>query len=88
MNEDWTGVIFGMGVLVLGTVILVVVLVLVGRFVTDRAQRNADRRYAELAERYEALAEKVSAGQDAETESLTEIRTRVTEIERMLRDVG
>ena len=50
MNEDWTGVIFGMGVLILGTVILVVVLVIVGRFVTERAQRPGLRRARLAAE--------------------------------------
>jgi hypothetical protein len=87
-SDDLTGVIFGLGVLVLGTVILVVVLTLAGRIFSVRAQRADDNRYAELAERYEALAAKVGDGQDAGAADLAEIRTRVGEIERMLRDVG
>ena len=87
-SEDLTGVIFGMGVLVLGTIILVVVLMQTGRLINLRSQRTEDSRYAELAERYEALATKVSGGQDASAEDLADIRTRVGEIERLLRDVG
>lgn len=66
-GEDWTGVIFGMGVLILSTVILVVVLTQVGRFLSVRQERAADARNAELLE---------------------DIRTRVIEVERMLRDVS
>jgi hypothetical protein len=87
-SEDLTGVIFGMGVLVLGTIILVVVLMLAGRLFSVRAQRADDNRFAELAERYETLATRISDGQDAGASDLAEIRTRVGEIERLLRDVG
>jgi len=87
-SEDLTGIIFGMGVLTLGTIILVVVLMQAGRLINVRAQRAEDNRFAELSERYEALAVKVSDGQDASAADLTDIRTRVGEIERLLRDVG
>jgi len=87
-SDDLTGVIFGMGVLILGTIILVVVLMQAGRLINLRSQRTEDNRYAELTERYEALAVKVSGGQDASAEDLADIRTRVGEIERLLRDVG
>ena len=87
-SEDLTGVIFGMGVLVLGTVILVVVLTQGVRYLNGRADRANDDRYAALNERYEALVEKVSDGQEASAADLADIRTRVGEIERLLRDVG
>ncbi len=87
-SDDLTGVIFGMGVLVLGTTILIVVLMQAGRLLNVRSQRAEDNRFAELAERYEALADKVSGGQDASAAELAEINTRVGEIERLLRDVG
>jgi len=87
-SEDLTGVIFGMGVLVLGTTILVVVLTQSVRYAKVRADKNADDRFAGLTERYEALVEKVGGGQEASAADLADIRTRVTEIERLLRDVG
>ena len=87
-SDDLTGVIFGMGVLVLGTTILVVVLMQAGRLLNVRAQRAEDSRFAELAERYEVLVAKVSGGQDASAAELAEINSRVGEIERLLRDVG
>ena len=41
MNDvDWTGVIFGMGVLVLGTIILVVLVVTAEKFYRARTQRH------------------------------------------------
>lgn len=87
-SEDLTGVIFGMGVLVLGTTLLVVVLTQGVRFLNGRAERANDDRYAQLNERYEALVEKVSGGQEASASDLADIRSRVGEIERLLRDVG
>jgi len=87
-SDDLTGIIFGMGVLILGTIILVVVLMQVGRLINARTQRTDDNRFAELTERYEALAVKVSDGQEASAADLADIRTRVGEIERLLRDVG
>jgi hypothetical protein len=87
-SDDLTGVIFGMGVLVLGTTILVVVLMQAGRLLNVRSQRADDNRFAELSERYETLVEKVSSGQESSAADLADIRTRVGEIERLLRDVG
>lgn len=87
-SEDLTGVIFGMGVLVLGTIILVVVLTQGVRYLNARADQASDNRFAELNERYEALVEKVAGGQEASATDLADIRTRVGEIERLLREVG
>ena len=87
-SDDLTGVIFGMGVLTLGTIILVVVLTQAVRYLNGRADRENDDRYAALNERYEVLVEKVTGGQEASAADLADIRTRVGEIERLLRDVG
>jgi hypothetical protein len=87
-SEDLTGIIFGMGVLTLGTTILVVVLTQGVRYLNGRADRENDDRYAALNERYEVLVEKVTGGQEASAADLADIRTRVGEIERLLRDVG
>ena len=88
MNEiDVTGVIFGMGTLVLSTVILVVVLHHVGNYLRERNERAADNRFADLVERYEQLASDMSASQSSAGEVLGDVRSRVVEIERMLREV-
>lgn len=87
MNEDWTGVIFGMGVLILGTVILVVVLILAGRLLAIRQQRAEDSRYVELTEQYAELAARVASGQESAAETLADIQARTAEVERMLREV-
>jgi hypothetical protein len=87
-SEDLTGVIFGMGVLVLGTIILVVVLTQGVRYLNARADKTSEDRFAGLNERYEVLVEKVSGSQESSAADLADIRTRVVEIERLLRDVG
>jgi len=87
-GDEWTGVIFGMGVLTLGTIILVVVLVQVGPLLRARTEKKADSRYAELVQRYEQLATDLETQQRTTAEGVDELRTRTVEIERILRDVG
>lgn len=84
---DWTGVIFGMGVLVLGTVILVVVLIVGERFYRARAQRQDLLRMHDLVERYERYADEAEKHQESVDTGLSDVRARLTEIERMLREV-
>ena len=84
---DWTGVIFGMGVLVLGTIILVVVLIVAERFYRARAQRHDMVRLTTLVEKYEQTAAESADHQRATTADLADMRTRLESIERMLREV-
>lgn len=84
---DWNGVIFGMGVLVLGTIILVVVLVVAERFYRARAQRRDLVRLTTLVEKYERTAAESVDHQRAATNDLAEMRTRLESIERLLREV-
>lgn len=87
MAEDLTGVIFGIGVLTLGTVILVVALILAGSFARAKVARREELKLEELTQRYEELAAQVRAHQDTLAADTADIRSRVMEIERMLREV-
>lgn len=89
MNDvDWNGVIFGMGVLVLGTVLVVVVLIVAERFYRARVQRQDVARLNSLVERYEQTTTSTDRHQEAAAAELAEMRTRLDAIERMLREVG
>jgi hypothetical protein len=89
MNDiDWTGVIFGMGVLILGTIILVVVLIVGERFYRARAQRQDMVRLTALVERYAASAESTARHEESVATDLAVVRNRLDSIERLLRDVG
>ena len=86
-NDDWTGVIFGMGVLILGTIILIVVLIVAERFYRARSQRQDLVRLTTLVEKYEQTAAESVEHQRGTTANLAEVRTRLESIERLLREV-
>lgn len=88
MDEvDWNGVFFGLGFLVLATVVLVVVLIQLGAFSKARISRRQEDEFRALSERYEALAVASTDTQQTAAAELTAIRGRLDEIERMLREV-
>ena len=60
-DDDWTGVIFGMGVLILGTIILIVVLIVAERFYRARSQRQDLVRLTTLVEKYEQQLPRASS---------------------------
>ena len=84
---DWTGVIFGMGVLVLGTIILVVVLIVAERFYRARAVRQDMDRLVSLVERYEKTSDQTQRHEETAATELTQVRARLDGIERLLREV-
>ena len=86
-DTDWTGVIFGMGVLTLGTIILIVVLIVAERFYRARSQRRDRDVLTSLVERYEATAAVHARSQESTATDLADVRTRLTAIERILREV-
>ena len=86
-DNDWTGVIFGMGVLILCTIILVVVLVVAERFYRARAQRQDLVRLTRLVEKYERTAAASVDYQRTAIADLAEVRTQLESIERLLREV-
>ncbi len=88
MDEvDWNGVFFGLGFLVLATVVLVVVLIQLGAFSRARISRRQEDEFQALSEKYEALAVESTDTQQTTVAELTAIRGRLDEIERMLREV-
>lgn len=88
MSDNWMTVIFGAGSLLLCTIVVVVILIVAGRYLKTRSDRVPEEKLSELTERYQALAEAVSERQETHSADLADIRTRVVEIERLLREVG
>lgn len=86
-QEFWYGLVFGFGVLVLGTIILIVILIQGGSFQRARMARREQAAERELLERYEDLAGRTTRNQDSVRAELSEIRDRLAEVERMLREV-
>lgn len=86
-DVDVTGVIFGMGVLILGTIILVVLLHQGGHYARARTQRKDEERLVALVDRYERTAAATTRYQEAAAGDLAEVRTRLDAIERLLREV-
>jgi hypothetical protein len=86
-DTDWTGVIFGMGTLVLGTIILVVVLIVGERFYRARSQRQDQLKLLALVEKYEEHTATGAAQQASAAADLADVRARLESIERILREV-
>ena len=55
-DVDWEGIFFGLGVLILGTVLVVAVLIQIGAFSRARIARRDDKELRAVVERYEQLA--------------------------------
>lgn len=86
-QEFWYGLVFGFGVLVLGTILLVVILIQGGSFQRAKIARREQAADRELIARYEELTEATSTAQQQTAEDLADVRRRVAEIERMIREV-
>jgi hypothetical protein len=87
-DEDfWYGLIFGMGVLVLGTIILIVILIQLGAFSRARAARREQAQEQQLISKYEELVDRSAEHQKVASAELTTIRERLDAIETMLREV-
>ncbi|GAB08658.1 hypothetical protein GOARA_014_00060 [Gordonia araii NBRC 100433] len=87
MVEDWTGVIFGMGVLILGTILVVVVLLVASSLAKAKVARRDEEKLEELVKRYEALSTQLREHQETLAADTGDVRRRVVEIERILREV-
>jgi len=86
-DDDLVGVLFGLGFLILATVVLVVVLIQVGAFSRARIARRDESQLQSLVDRYEQLASESTRVQATATAELTVVRERLDAIERMLREV-
>jgi|Tabmets5t2r1_1033131.scaffolds.fasta_scaffold99815_1 hypothetical protein len=86
-TEFWYGLVFGFGVLVLITVLVVVLLHQGSTFARARIARRELAQDRELLDRYESLADRSAEQQKVTSTELTTIRERLDSIEAMLREV-
>jgi uncharacterized membrane protein len=88
MKEDfWYGLVFGGGMFLLLTVILVVILIQLGAFQRARIARREESQDMELIKKYEALATAHERTEERLVAELSEIRARVVATEELLREV-
>jgi hypothetical protein len=85
--EDWYGLIFGFGFLVLVTVVLIVILHQGGTFARARIVRREQTQERALIEKYESLASESATHQKVASAELSTIRERLDSIETLLREV-
>jgi hypothetical protein len=85
--DDWYGLIFGFGFLVLVTIVLVVILFQGGAFARARIARREKAQEQALVDRYEALSAESAEHQKTTSAELATIRERLDAIETMLREV-
>jgi tetrahydromethanopterin S-methyltransferase subunit G len=86
-TEFWYGLVFGFGMLVLITVLVVVILHQGGAFARARIARRELAQDRALIERYESLVDQSAEHQKLASAELTAIRERLDAIEAMLREV-
>ncbi|HZJ05907.1 MAG TPA: hypothetical protein VFD59_10600 [Nocardioidaceae bacterium] len=86
-KEFWYGLVFGFGGFALSTVVLVVVINQFGAFWRARIARREEAQDRALIERYEQLAGEQNRVHTAAATDLADVRERLTEIERLLREV-
>lgn len=86
-KEFWYGLVFGFGVIVLMSVILVVVLLQVGAFTRARVARREEAQEKELIAKYEQLSKQALHAQESAVTELSGMRQRLESIERLLREV-
>jgi TolA-binding protein len=88
MNAEAWGMLFVLGLLALITVVIVVFIWQI--FATSRARASAAREeaYQKLAERAAAAQESAAQEQQKISENLSDLRTKVAAIEKLLREVG
>lgn len=92
-NEiDWTGVIFGVtfgfGFLVLMTILIVVGVRTWASNKQAAAALARDDAFRKLAESYDSLLQRTAVAQQATAADLAELRGSVTQMEKLMREVG
>ncbi|MGH3481180.1 MAG: hypothetical protein ACRDQD_30710 [Nocardioidaceae bacterium] len=85
--DDWYGLFFGLGFLILVTIILVVILIQIGAFTRARIARREQAQEQAMIDKYESLAGRSAQHQETTSAELTTIRERLDSIETMLREV-
>jgi uncharacterized membrane protein len=85
--DDWYGLFFGLGFLILVTIVLVVILIQLGAFTRARIARREQAQEQAMIDRYESLADQSAQHQKTTSTELTTIREQLDSIETMLREV-
>lgn len=85
--DDWYGLFFGLGFLILVTIVLVVILIQVGAFTRARIARREQAQEQAMIDKYESLADRSAQHEETTSAELTTIRERLDSIETMLREV-
>lgn len=86
-SEVVIGITFGMGFLVLLTIVVVVVIRAVTRTKVANAALTRDDAYRKLAENYDAHLSRTAAAERDIRDELASIRARIEAIESLLRSV-
>lgn len=88
MTIVYAGILLGAFVLVLITVVVVVLLWRGMEVARTQMASGKDADYKRLAEAAVAVEETLAAEQKATRAALEEVRTRLSAVEKLLRDVG
>jgi hypothetical protein len=88
MTIEYAGILMGAFVLTLITIVIVVVLWRGMEVARTQMSSSKDADYKKLAEAAVSVEETIVAEQKATRAALEEIRTRLTAVEKLLRDVG
>lgn len=88
MTDSQIGVIMGATVLTLGTIVLVTVIIQFAATWRARAAMARDEAYRGLAEQAVTARTAAAALDQKLAEELADVRTRLTAIEKMLKEVG
>lgn len=88
MTIEYAGILMGAFVMALITIVIVVVLWRGMEVARTQVASSKDADYKKLAEAAVLVEETLAAEQKATRAALEEIRTRLTAVEKLLRDVG
>jgi hypothetical protein len=88
MTIEYAGILMGAFVMALITIVIVVLLWRGMEVARTQMASGKDAEYKKLAEAALAVQETLAAEQKATRAALEEIRTRLTAVEKLLRDVG
>ncbi|MFC4590891.1 hypothetical protein [Sphaerisporangium corydalis] len=84
---NWPGTILTLGILVLATILIIAVLATFHEFRKLKVSAAQDDALRQLVRRYEHLAENTLDAQQRVAADLSELRSRTTSIEQILRTV-
>jgi 5-bromo-4-chloroindolyl phosphate hydrolysis protein len=88
MTIEYAGILMGAFVMALITIVIVVLLWRGMEVARTQMASGKDAEYKKLAEAALSVQETLAAEQKATRAALEEIRTRLTAVEKLLRDVG